>query len=833
MDPLLSESFYYPPYDLEGDLPLAEDVLTWLDHLPESHHSSGASASPEPSSAAVAGPSSSSYTSSHSPEEPPTNGSGYSSSSSSAPSSGCSRQAKKSKISLDASQPLTVKGRPRTRVYVACRECRDRKVRCDGAKPVCFTCRKRHPDLTVCDYEPAPKRRGRDKVPGSRTRPGTVPRTSPGVQSSGSSDAQGQRRAKAHDSETDFEAIIQGFDPANFDPNDPASYELPPPTATNTPEHGQQVNGSKGRAPFMVRAPNMQFARETWWDALLVSYASYDTDGDLGDALGLTAKQRATTTKRIFADIRAILRASIFWASFLHLPRFFETLLDPAKRQAIQPSLLLSMLAIGAHVQSSELRQGAKGRARAQVLVEQAHAALQASLSTNWVDVGLVQAAWFLTYFEIQGHPTHGWDRCRHSIVLLDSMIRLLNLTNLDADRPEAQYSLFATYASSKDWSSGQQATVADAVHGAACTNVGADAQAHLGAQWLGIDMGGGAGPGLGAIPAGDRPGLGQGRCACARYTLKQQWPTVSEIAPLWEATTMWPDAMSEGEVRKEECRRLVWSSVMLTAGQNSYNSDAKERMHLFIKDYRNYAVLFPGEELGRLGMAPVRQNNVWNLCLRAMILWNTSVRRRSDPDIGPMERAEYALNAWLEADAIEAALDQHTCNLEGGMLFQAREFLFTTRMFISHEFRMYAPLVTSLGIMTYYRSKADLWLRTQMAVTQKIWDEAQMNPKSELINRPLLGYWFIAHILRAILLYKADPTLLIALEAAKVHIQPLEYLMRIWPCDELRQQWSTLRYQLTEFCLKAGVTPPQAAIPPPFLVAKASSSPEAATAQA
>ena len=90
------------------------------------------------------------------------------------------------------------------------------------------------------------------------------------------------------------------------------------------------------------------------------------------------------------------------------------------------------------------------------------------------------------------------------------------------------------------------------------------------------------------------------------------------------------------------------------------------------------YALLFPGEELSRWAKAPVLQNNVWNLCLRAMILWNTSVRRRSDVTIGPMERAEYALNAWLEADAIETALDQHTCNLEGGMLMQAREFLFT-----------------------------------------------------------------------------------------------------------------------------------------------------------
>lgn len=70
---------------------------------------------------------------------------------------------------------------------------------------------------------------------------------------------------------------------------------------------------------------------------------------------------------------------------------------------------------------------------------------------------------------------------------------------------------------------------------------------------------------------------------------------------------------------------------------------------------------------------------------------------------------------------------------------------------------------------MTYYRRKADLWrtsnrntlslvviavdgnllVRTQMAVTQKLWSEALGNPKSELINRPLFSYWFIAHIVR------------------------------------------------------------------------------------
>lgn len=35
-----------------------------------------------------------------------------------------------------------------------------------------------------------------------------------------------------------------------------------------------------------------------------------------------------------------------------------------------------------------------------------------------------------------------------------------------------------------------------------------------------------------------------------------------------------------------------------------------------------------------------------------------------------------------------------------------------------------------------------------------------------------------------ALILFKSDPTLLLALDAAKVHIRPLEYLMRLWPCD-------------------------------------------------
>ena len=52
---------------------------------------------------------------------------------------------------------------------------RSRKIRCDGAKPVCHNCTRRSSSATEgilpdCNYDAAPKRRGPDKVPGARQR---------------------------------------------------------------------------------------------------------------------------------------------------------------------------------------------------------------------------------------------------------------------------------------------------------------------------------------------------------------------------------------------------------------------------------------------------------------------------------------------------------------------------------------------------------------------------------------------------------------------------------------------------------------------------------------
>ena len=60
----------------------------------------------------------------------------------------------------------------------------------------------------------------------------------------------------------------------------------------------------------------------------------------------------------------------------------------------MQPSLLLTALALGTLAQSSEAENGAPGRARALKLMDLADSALQASLASGWVDLGLVQASW-------------------------------------------------------------------------------------------------------------------------------------------------------------------------------------------------------------------------------------------------------------------------------------------------------------------------------------------------------------------------------------------------------------------------------------------------------
>lgn len=66
--------------------------------------------------------------------------------------------------------PLSTQAEDRAgsrRIVMACHQCRARKIRCDAERPSCKNCVRRREE---CRYDEKPKRRGPDKVPGSRMR---------------------------------------------------------------------------------------------------------------------------------------------------------------------------------------------------------------------------------------------------------------------------------------------------------------------------------------------------------------------------------------------------------------------------------------------------------------------------------------------------------------------------------------------------------------------------------------------------------------------------------------------------------------------------------------
>ena len=78
------------------------------------------------------------------------------------------------------------------------------------------------------------------------------------------------------------------------------------------------------------------------------------------------------------------------------------------------------------------------------------------------------------------------------------------------------------------------------------------------------------------------------------------------------------------------------------------------------------------------------------------MLLLHVCQRVREDTRLSAADRAQNAVQTWLEIDALEHALGQHTCELERNFGFQAREMLFSARMCVSHEFQRYIPRITT-----------------------------------------------------------------------------------------------------------------------------------------
>ncbi|KAI0349870.1 hypothetical protein OH77DRAFT_1593959 [Trametes cingulata] len=798
-------------------------------------------------------------------------------------------KSKKARVQLAPDQPLTTHGKPRERVFVACVQCRTRKVRCDGGKPECYNCSRRADVATdPCSYDPAPRRRGKDRTPGSRklapyipkktrtTRsrleeeakrkkaaadpapgPGPSRQVTPAAASGSGSGTRPVRtvRDSAEPPPPGVPPFLAQTAPADFAPDayllDPSGLVIAPEPRFVVLEEEQPPDESE--ATLIANEPSVQFTRETWWDALLALYASPLSDHPshpshphphLHPPGALPVDVRARTTERIAADLRFLFRASVHWMSFVNIPRFFAALFNPLARHALQPSLVLAALGLATFWQSSEAELGRRGREKALRLIDQAHATFDASVNAGWIDVGLVQAAWMLAFFEIQAHPQLSTHRTRQGMATLDALIRCLSLTTLDIDDPRATVfvpqavpavrstppSVAPAPSPYDPWSGTLLPHAHPHPHPAALPST--NAPPSIGTA-RGIDgvrappgappaIAGARGVGLAPPPPPPPPLVPQEKwqCGCQAYSLGYNWPLARDLAPQWAETPMWPKNASAGEMMKEECRRLVWSSVMLTATHNTKSTAGTdwETHHLWMKDPSNYALLFPGENLASAAApsgVPSSKDSVWALYMRTLLLWHSCLRMRCDLTMGDAERAQFAMGAWLEIDTIEALLDRHTCMVETGFLMQVRDVLFNTRMCVSHEFQRYIPEATTAPTQLFYHAKAEKWMMNQLRLAMYFRHSLQ-NPKADANDhsrRNFLMFWFMSQITRALKLWEADRTLTIALDVARAFAPCTEALMLLWPSPSQRREYEQLHSWLVHVCISAGVSPPERAI--------------------
>lgn len=159
---------------------------------------------------------------------------------------------------------------------------------------------------------------------------------------------------------------------------------------TELDENGQERPHSHSNSPEIASEPSLTFTRKIWWDSLLSLYLSPSSCR----LQSLTSNQRESATQSITADIRFLFRASNYWFSFFHIPSFFGNYFDSSRRERIQPSLVLAMLAMATFWQSSEVGLGRAGRERALRFRDEAQSALDASFNAGWIDETLAQAAW-------------------------------------------------------------------------------------------------------------------------------------------------------------------------------------------------------------------------------------------------------------------------------------------------------------------------------------------------------------------------------------------------------------------------------------------------------
>lgn len=84
-----------------------------------------------------------------------------------------------------------------------------------------------------------------------------------------------------------------------------------------------------------------------------------------------------------------------------------------------------------------------------------------------------------------------------------------------------------------------------------------------------------------------------ESRCPCDKLSLGSQWPEAHKQVPFWVSTPMWNREWTEGDIKKEECRRVYWSALTLVSGQTSFADAVNWKLQdLFILEPSNVGAI-------------------------------------------------------------------------------------------------------------------------------------------------------------------------------------------------------------------------------------------------
>ncbi|KAG8884786.1 hypothetical protein FRB97_003307 [Tulasnella sp. 331] len=309
--------------------------------------------------------------------------------------------------------------------------------------------------------------------------------------------------------------------------------------------------------------PSLHLSRDTWWDYLLHTYNIHRPGSVLLD--------RYQAALEVSQDVRAFFRIATLWLHFVNVPLFFDRFFHTEHRAALQPALVLSIVAYTKLLQSNQdtmvdqrsLDERNRAWKESVMLRDLAQGSFEASYNAGWIDIPLAQAAYILAFYEMSAHQDSTLARRTSALLLLDGIIRALGLTYIDAMDPRAP------------------AFTADAVPALGRP----DPTARFDSCRSQMDN---DSRGFKTSPLAG--------CPCQRLSLGSS-PEARRCTPIWLDMPRWQRDSSFGEIKKEEGRRIVWSSVVMMGVDAGIRLESGDRqLDLHTSKPENFAVLFPGE---------------------------------------------------------------------------------------------------------------------------------------------------------------------------------------------------------------------------------------------